>query len=177
MLVIHATINLCYAQFPAVCMDSMSLRNKTCCPYNSGACGSDLGRGECKNITYPISATGTVRDNWPHYYNKVCICTKNYAGYDCSRCKYGYYGEDCNETATIKRKSLQDLSADEWSTYLRVLENAKNHDSGYKVFLEEPLNSLPPDEMADIKLYDLFVWQHHYSAKDNGKLLTAINFV
>ena len=144
---------------------------RKCCPdYAGSVCGKEQGHGDCMTIT--LSNKSSVRDSWPHYFNHVCVCTENYAGYDCSRCKYGYYGENCSEFTVIERKPISKLSPDEWKDYLNVLNMTRMHDSGYKVFLKEPDAKTLPSELqqSSIKLYDLFVWQHHYPAKDYGKL-------
>ena len=73
----------------------------------------------------------------------------------------------------MERKSISVFSGDDWKKYVDILNKSKMHNSGYMVFLKEPeqktyditLSLLQP---TPINLYDLFVWQHHYAAKDNG---------
>ena len=86
-----------HSQIPTACADAESLRTLTCCPNE---CGEADGRGVCEDIDLPDHYSRTssdVRANWPHYFTRACSCTGNYWGYDCSRCKYGYYGEDCSQ--------------------------------------------------------------------------------
>jgi hypothetical protein len=114
----------------------------------------------------------TVRNNWPHYFTNVCRCNGNYAGFDCSRCKYGYYGSDCNKKMVLARRPISELSPGEWEEYIDTLIMSKSHPSGYFVFLEEPeegpnYNISALDKTVVNSLYDLFIWQHHYAAKDN----------
>jgi hypothetical protein len=160
-------------QFPTACMDDTSLQTQTCCPNNCGG-GS---RGACTNISIPVLtefSNTAVRDNWPHYYTNVCRCNGNYAGFDCSRCKYGYYGSDCNQKMELvpPRRPISELSSGEWSEYLNTLIMSRSHPSGYFVFLEEP--SRPNQNIMALRkttvnsLYDLFIWQHHYAAKNNN---------
>ena len=83
------------AQIPTVCSDADSLENAICCPTTSdGVCGENANRGQCVSLaTPPRYDTADVRANWPHYFNQTCQCIGNYGGYDCSRCKFGYYTE------------------------------------------------------------------------------------
>jgi hypothetical protein len=158
-------------QFPTACMDDTSLQTRTCCPNSCGG-----SRGTCTNISI-ATPTGqydnrTVRDNWPYYYTNVCRCNGNYAGFDCSRCKYGYHGSDCNNNTVLRRRPISELNEQEWTEYLNTLIMSKSHPSGYFVFLEEP--SRPNQNIAALRkttvnsLYDLFIWQHHYAAKNNN---------
>ena len=175
ILVVQIGLQISHAQFPSVCTDK-NLTTKECCPNLSGRgkCGVQDGRGECRGISSkPVDDSTSVRDGWPYYFTRVCMCTGNYAGYDCGRCKYGYHGEDCSNFNIKERKSLSELSAEDWKNYVNILSKSKIHNSGYKVFLKEPeqkaydimLSLLQP---TPISLYDLFIWQHHYAAKDNG---------
>ena len=156
-------------QFPVECMDDASLRDRVCCPSmcsNRGTC-TDL------NITLPSDPYNsmTVRDNWPYYFTSVCVCNGNYAGFDCSRCKYGYYGSDCSQKMVLDRRPISELTDSEWTEYINVLKASKNFQSGYFIFLEEPTG--PNNNLTTLRkttvnnLYDLFIWQHHYAAKDN----------
>ena len=147
-----------------------AIENLTCCPNDCGG----RARGMCQNIGSISSRTSTrntVRDNWPHYFTHVCRCTGNYWGYDCTRCKYGYYGEDCSQNQTRPRESIQQLTDQEWRDYIQILKWTRTYQSDYVVFL----NEVEPGDYANIQnqtinLYDLFVWLHHYAAKDNENM-------
>ena len=153
-------------------MDDESLQTRQCCPNN---CGDH--RGTCVNINIPDPMelqydNTTVRDNWPYYFTNLCRCNGNYAGFDCSRCKYGYYGDDCTQKMILPHRQLSDLNTAEWESYINILRDSRNYDSGYFVFLEEPNATTSSDltslnKVGNVKLYDLFIWQHHYAAKDN----------
>ena len=151
-------------------MDRSSLTAKKCCPlYNGSECGSDDGRGVCGAITLPIDRS-SVRDAWPYYFDHVCICAHNFSGYDCSRCKYGHHGENCNQLTVEERRPISNYTHQEWEQYLEILASTKTLPTDYFVFLEEPQS--PSSDLSQLKtsnitLYDLFVWQHHYPAKDN----------
>ena len=71
----------------------------------------------------------------------------------------------------MERKSISVFSADDWKKYIDILNKSKTHNSDYMVFLKEPEQKIYDIEQLQrvpINLYDLFVWQHHYAAKDNG---------
>ena len=164
-------------QFPIECMNDTSLQDRRCCP---NMCS---GRGSCTNLNLAslsdVSFDNlTVRNNWPYYFMSVCRCNGNYAGADCSRCKYGYYGDDCSKTMTLPRRPISDLTDDEWTEYIDILKRMRTYPSGYFVFTEEPEGpdtDLRTLEKTPVNLYDLFIWQHHYAAKDNeNKISKAI---
>ena len=95
------------AQIPRACADRQSLEQMTCCPVtDDGVCGEDAERGECDAVNFERHRNDTtdVRVNWPHYYTRVCKCSGNFGGYDCSRCAYGYYGKDCASRAIIPQR-------------------------------------------------------------------------
>ena len=157
------------AQIPVACLSESSLQGKTCCPNE---CGQDQGRGLCMDIDLPANYDEDSRDvryNWPHYFTRACSCTGNYAGVDCSRCKYGYYGSACSQKEVLPRKSLQDFSDEEWTDYINTLKMTRTHDSGYGVVVGEypPGTSAADMKMVNLSLYNLLVWRHHYAVKDS----------
>ena len=155
------------AQIPADCADAQSLDTQTCCPNN---CGEADGRGVCADVDLPGNysiSSPDARANWPHYFTRACRCTGNYWGYDCTRCKYGYYGEDCSQQQTLPRRSIQELTNEEWRDYIQILKWTRNHTSEYVVILNEAQPGNTDIQTQPIHLYDLFVWLHHYAAKDN----------
>ena len=100
-------------------------------------------------------------------YTNVCVCRDNYAGVDCSRCKYGHYGTNCNQKQVLPRINILTFNDADWAKYIDTLKRARTYPSGYKVILQETNPATTGLQMADINLYDLFVWLHHYAAKDN----------
>ena len=157
------------SQIPTACADGHSLEEMMCCPLTAnGVCGEDTGRGVCTAVNFPrhSNRTTNVRVNWPHYYTHVCECSGNYGGYDCSRCKYGYFGQDCVSRAILPRKPIRDFTDEEWEDFIHILRQTKTYDSGYKVALEEQLPGVAALEMANVSLFDLMIWMHHYAAKD-----------
>ena len=156
-------------QFPVECMNGATLQSRVCCPRSCS------NRGTCTSLnltsSFPLQFDNTtVRDNWPYYFTRACVCDGNYAGFDCSRCKYGYYGSDCSEKMVLPRRPISELSDSEWNDYINILKAARNFYPGYFVFLEEPTASdtdLTTLRKTNVTLYDLFIWQHHYAANDN----------
>ena len=166
------------AQFPTVCMVPKALQQsnvaKKCCPvFENSECGSAVGRGECRSITLPDGSS--VRDRWPYYFDQVCVCRSNYAGYDCSRCKYGYSGENCEHKKVINRKPISEYNTEKWKKYTETIAHSKTYYPGYSVFHTETQSDTSLPESTEVTLYNLFVWQHHYSAKDADTLGMKIN--
>ena len=152
------------SQIPSVCADAESLQNMICCP---GDCGTAYGRGSCVPVIPPPSTDTTdVRANWPHYYRRICSCLGNYAGVDCSRCKYGYHSENCDEKQVLPRLPAHHLSPEQWKEYINIIKMARTYSSGYKMVLSEALPGTSSIRMVDGSLYELFVWVHHYASKD-----------
>lgn len=181
------------ALIPITCADPASIRNKECCPTsdpNAGPCGVNIGRGNCENVDRPIQNTATerfVRDNWPQsLFMRVCKCNGNYGGFDCGECKFGYRENEngtCVAAPSRRRRPVSELSADEWREYVDALIQAKETVSPrYVTIAEEPTFDDPSAiRTVSTTVYNLFVWAHHYAAKNNldnfcesGKL-TATN--
>ena len=182
------------AQIPRLCVNEASITSRECCPIptipgseDTLPCGENHGRGECVDISSmcnqfsPQYNENHVRDNWPHYFTRGCKCNGNFAGYDCGECKFGWKGDDCMEKESESRLSVAGLLDDtedserKWNDYKNTLYEAKNTTSTRYVVLTEDV--VPGDASTvinsarNITVYDLFVWYHHYVAKDNGKSL------
>ena len=159
------------SQIPEVCSDANSLEKSICCPSTAdGICGEDSGRGLCVSLNQPGYSTEStdVRRNWPHYFTQVCQCNGNYGGYDCGRCKYGYYGSDCSQKQVLPRRSIHEYTDEEWNEFIQIIRMTKTYRSDYVVILEEAAPGTSNLTMSNISLYDLFVWLHHFAAKDSG---------
>ena len=114
-------------QFPSLCSFMTSLKNKECCWIPKGfsvPCGSDGNRGTYQELIirdcsfkyshYQPFQKGDERYNWPHaLYHKTCKCNSNFAGYDCSKCEFGYYGRDCTQKKTPTCKNFHKLPAED----------------------------------------------------------------
>ena len=161
------------AQIPTACADRQSLEQMTCCPVTAdGVCGGEAGRGECASVNFDRHSNDTtnVRVNWPHYHTRICKCNGNFGGYDCSRCKYGYYGRDCASRAIIPRKPVREFSEEEWQEFIAIIRMTKTWESDYKVVLEERVPGTADLNMTNASLYDMWVWFHHYAGKDGVDL-------
>ena len=159
------------AQIPRVCADTNSLETLTCCPSTTdGVCGGNSNRGQCIELDLSgySRTTGDVRENWPHYFTQVCSCNGNYAGYDCSRCKYGYFGSDCSQKQVLPRRDVATFSDDEWDEYNEILNLTRYYDSGYVVVLKESFPGVADLQTTNVSIYFLYIWMHHYAAKDSS---------
>ena len=70
----------------------------------------------------------------------------------------------------LPRRPISDLTTSEWTEYINILIASRTHPSGYFVFLEEPTAGSDVTMLRKttmVNLYDLFIWQHHYAAKDS----------
>ena len=162
IIIIAQNVN---SQIPTKCTDRDSLLNLECCPDN---CGADKSRGRCVNLDLPHNmGSMDVRENWPHYFTRACNCTGNYGGVDCSRCKYGYYGINCEEYAVLPRKPIHKLTDQDWTNYLNILKMSRTYDSGYQVVLDQSPPGSINIRLVKITLYNIFIWLHHFAAKDS----------
>lgn len=188
LVLIAVMLPLAQGQFPRVCITLKSLKAKECCPIPKGfkaPCGSDGNRGTCQELNIrswtleyshyqPFHDTDDRRD-WPYaLYHKTCKCKSNFAGYDCSKCEYGYHGKNCTQKRTYKRKNFAKLSAGEKDRYMKYLNMSKYFNSDYVLtttFYEDINRTVQAggDPMAlfyNVSNYDLFVWMHYYAARD-----------
>ena len=126
-------------QFPKVCVNLESLKNKTCCPKPNGyhePCGSDGNRGECQELRvrrwdgtyshYQEFHKKDERHNWPNaLFNRTCKCKSNFAGYDCSKCEYGYYGYDCKQKRTLKRGNFAQWTKEQKDRFMSYINKTR----------------------------------------------------
>ena len=189
-------------QFPKICVTLDSRKSKECCPIPKGLtspCGSDGNRGTCQevmirewNFTYshykPFQEK--QRHDWPNaLYHKTCKCQSKFAGYDCSKCEFGYYGKSCTQKKILTRKNFAKLSAEKKDRYMRYINMSKYFESDYVVTSTpyEEINRTvqagedPASLFHNFTNYDLFVWMHYYAARDiihpkQNKTYAAIDF-
>ena len=97
------------------------------------------------------------------------------------RCKFGYYGADCSQKQVLPRPSVANFSDEDWSRYNEIISMTRTYDSGYVAVLEETIPGNTSLRTANMTLYGMFVWMHHYAAKDSttsqGKYARNINIV
>ena len=166
LLLVIPSCCLIQAQIPKDCAATGS----TCCPTPTieGAtkCGNNLGRGECLSVSSQCyteyTDNGDPRLNWPSYFfDKICHCNGRYSGFDCGECKFGYEGKDCNKKSKLrKRRNIMDMNNLEWEDYNnKIIRSKIAKESRYVVVVDK--------KPVSISLYNMFVWMHHYVAKDN----------
>ena len=136
-------------QFPKVCVNLESLKNKTCCPKPNGyhePCGSDGNRGECQELRvrrwdgtyshYQEFHRKDERHNWPNaLFNRTCKCKSNFAGYDCSKCEYGYYGYDCKQKRTLKRRNFAQWTKEQKDRFMSYINKTRYVSICKRIFL------------------------------------------
>ena len=172
------------AQIPIPCANVESLTARLCCPVpdpntfeNAGPCGVNFGRGSCQPIAIPDSefnpAETDVRLKWPiQYFNSTCVCAERFGGYDCGECSYAYNDgtTDCEKKTVRARRSVADLTDDDWKEYRAILLQAKATPSRYMavtIDFTTDLQSLV-NSMVNPSVYSLFVWVHYHISKDTG---------
>ncbi|XP_005807149.1 tyrosinase-like [Xiphophorus maculatus] len=170
-----------YQQFPRLCVTQQALRTKECCPVWEGdgsACGAGSGRGSCEDVKiseqpdgpqYPFSGLDD-REKWPLvFYNRTCQCAGNFMGFNCGDCKFGYFGDNCNERRVSLRRNIFHLTRAERNRLISYLNLAKQTISREYVVAtgtyREMENGSNP-MFADVSVYDVFVWMHYYVSRN-----------
>ena len=120
-------------QFPKACINLQSLKTKICCPIPKDfrlPCGRDVNRGECQELKvrqwskeyshYQDIHEFDDRRDWPTgVFSFSCKCNTPYGGYDCGKCEYGFYGNDCQHKRKLTRKNFAKMSEEEKDRYMR----------------------------------------------------------
>lgn len=146
--------------------DGRNLNETFLCPDGNKSCENKY----CKTLNFLRQRTDTqqrdFRYNWPaQIFTRVCKCTGNWAGYDCSRCKRGYGGPDCTvKQDPVVRRSFLDLSASEKNRIIEILNMSKYMESDFTVpIVEAPTGT---DSFRAYSLYDVFATFHYYTIRD-----------
>ncbi|XP_017538550.1 tyrosinase [Pygocentrus nattereri] len=183
-LLLLLSVHLSVQQFPRPCTTPEALTSRLCCPQWPGdgsACGARSGRGFCQQVTvsdlpdgpqYPHSGMDD-RERWPlAFYNWTCQCAGNFMGYDCSECKFGYFGPTCAERRESVRRNIFSLSVTERQRFISYLNLAKNTISSDYVIATatraqmDGANGTVTPMFSNVSVYDLFVWMHYYVSRD-----------
>ena len=128
----------------------------------------------CKTLNFLRKGFNTnqidFRYNWPaQIFTKICKCTGNWAGYDCSRCKRGYNGTDCTEKLNrvpVVRRSFLDLSPSEKDRIIEILNMSKYIESDFTVPINKSQNGTYI--FKALPLYDVFATFHYYTIRDDA---------
>ena len=201
LVLLFAVLLLCpcslFAQFPAVCNTPDSLQTKTCCPNN---CGGPT-RGNCQNITArvvaqwgmadsevneilqntpnePQKGTADARYLWPTVvFERVCICSGNYGGVDCTECDFGWTGTDCStRKTTVIRKSFNRLTTAEKQTLINATRDLKEEMGYWSVIVGEPSNyTSGMVTLQNVSTYNLFIYLHDYVTRDDDVCTKQVN--
>ena len=144
----------------------------------SSPCGGP-GRGSCVKM-YPYLedftpvVTGHMRDDrfqWPlKFFRYACACERNFQGYQCQECKYGYYGKDCEQKKTVVRKNVMKLSPDEKATFVKGLLMLKEKESEYVALncSSTDMDPLKTVSYTNVSIIDYFVHLHFYSTRQTA---------
>ena len=115
------------------------------------------------------------RHNWPRaLYYKVCKCNANFAGYDCSKCAFGYYGSTCTQKKNLIRRNFLSLKGSEKDQYMTYVKKSKKDQSdcvvtstSYEEIYRTVMHGGDPKRFfSNVTNYDLFTWMHSYAARD-----------
>ncbi|KAM3936632.1 tyrosinase-like [Leptodactylus fuscus] len=192
-LVLVLGFSAVHGQFPKECTTDLALKSKICCPLWKGSpCGEHAGRGECP-IKY-IAEYSQVSEaphegkrynddrlNWPtSYFKYYCRCKGNYTGYDCGQCKYGLYGEKCQQRKTVVRKEIHKLNETEKERFICYLNMTKYTTSkDYVILVTDNRDDPSTYRFINASIYNMLVWIHHYLMKPvriNGTYQHNTNF-
>uniref|UniRef100_A0A3Q2PRU3 Tyrosinase n=1 Tax=Fundulus heteroclitus TaxID=8078 RepID=A0A3Q2PRU3_FUNHE len=169
-----------YQQFPRLCVTLDALRTKECCPAWEGdgsACGARSGRGSCEDVElserpdgpqYPFSGLDD-REKWPLvFYNRTCQCAGNFMGFNCGDCKFGYFGDNCDERRESLRRNIFHLTRAERNrliSYLNLAKQTVSRDYVVATGTYREMENGSNPMFADVSVYDVFVWMHYYVSR------------
>lgn len=89
------------------------------------------------------------------------------------------YGANCSQFQVLPRRPLRNYTEEDWSELNRILQLTKTYEADYVIILEEQLLGTSNQTMVNVSLYNLYVWMHHYAAKDTlttGRGKCSVNF-
>ncbi|XP_067835044.1 tyrosinase-like [Heptranchias perlo] len=161
------------AQFPRACTQPGALKAKICCPIweqDGSACGGKSSRGSCEapnDIWSPEPSRRDFRTAWPSsFFSRICVCTGNFAGFDCGECKEGYRGADCQRWVVTVRLGVHEMDQAARSRFIDQLLLAKNTVSERYMVLTSPRTSdVNSYSFHNATVYDVCTWVHYIAAK------------
>ncbi|XP_059499247.1 tyrosinase-like [Stegostoma tigrinum] len=173
LLLASVLVSSAATQFPRVCTQPSALSSQTCCPVweqDGTACGEKSGRGRCQaqaDLHTPEPSRKDFRMAWPSsFYRRVCVCNSPFAGFDCSECRDGYWGAQCQRRALTVRRALHEMSWAERQRFVNQLVLAKTTVSQRYVILVSGNTSDPSSfTFQNASVYDICTWVHYVAAK------------
>ncbi|XP_070564639.1 tyrosinase-like [Ptychodera flava] len=174
------------ALLPKTCISSDILSSKECCPLASGTaeqCGGP-GRGRCEDLQVQVTDVtdgfdgDKERFQWPTtFFNRTCHCFGNFEGVDCSMCKFGWTGPNCDVKRQRVRRNILQMGKDDVEKFKRYLLMAKDTVSDYMIptTLYQDMDDGRNPQFNEINVYDQFVWYHYYVARQNLVQTTQTN--
>ncbi|XP_070566439.1 tyrosinase-like [Ptychodera flava] len=166
------------AFLPKNCASSESLSFKECCPVPFGLTGKCGGprRGRCVElqplVIDPVKGFGGDLDRfqWPtQFVQRACNCLGNFDGADCSSCKFGWTGPNCDVPKTRTRRNILTMPREEVNKFQSYLHQAKDTVSDYMIptTLYNDMDNGRNPKFNEINVYDEFVWMHYFAARRN----------
>lgn len=144
----------------------LSAWDPPCGGSNRGVC---MPLADAHETFYPAKPDHMKDDrlNWPKsFFQKVCHCFGNRAGYACHECKFGYHGPECNFRRIQKRRNILSLTKQEQQRFIDLILKSKVTNSDY-VGLQVERHDPPegPVKFVNLTVYDFFIYIHFYSAR------------
>ena len=100
------------------------------------------------------------------FFESVCHCTRNFAGYMCQECQFGYHGKNCDEKKTLVRRNFLHLSKADQQHFIDLIKLSKVTKSEYVAMYSEQIDPMRGIKFYDINIYDYMVYMHYYSVRN-----------
>ena len=108
--------------------------------------------------------------------SRASATNETFGGVDCGECSYAYNDNttECTTKTLFPRLPVSEMSSNDWRVYHNALRSIKGSPARYMVatspFGDDP--QVVKDSLVQPTTYDLFVWLHHFVAKDNDITLS-----
>ncbi|XP_075054588.1 tyrosinase-like [Mixophyes fleayi] len=162
--------------FPKECLKDYPGVRVPCCPYypdsNGSPCGAHLGRGSCVLLSRsrsmpPVDIIIDERHFFPSYFfNTTCLCQGNFWGYKCGECIFGYKGKNCDESYTVIRMDIRQVSLAKRKAYFAALNYCKHiTDREYYILQAGHRFRSGTFRFVEASCYDVWCFNHYYATK------------